>query len=133
MPYSNKEKQREYQRLWCRKRRAEHLEEQGAWCRECGVVIELEFDHVDPQTKVTHRFISWRKERAREELKKCQVLCWQCHREKSIAEGSLPPPSPHGTHRRYSNLGCRCDICRVGNTVRARVKRARAKARKENH
>lgn len=73
------------------KRRTEVLAMMGGQCVECESKDQLEIDHVDPETKsfsvgefITH---SW--EKIEPELKKCQLLCQDCHRKKSLTDGSL--------------------------------------------
>lgn len=85
MPYKNKEEQIAYQIAWMRKRREAWLNENGP-CVLCGSWIDLEVDHRDPATKVTHRVWSWAQSRREEELAKCQALCKACHEEKSAAQ-----------------------------------------------
>lgn len=74
----------------------------------------FEFDHIDPSTKLfnlssrTNKSIHvWWKE-----LMKCQLLCKPCHIKKSKVDNYRP--CLHGTHSMYSNHGCRCDACRLG-------------------
>ena len=58
-------------------------------CVKCGCwdLDQLEVDHIDPNTKVSHRVWSWSKERRENELAKCQVLCRACHLTKTCGEG----------------------------------------------
>ena len=121
MPYADKEKQREYQRLWMQRRRLDWIESQGGACRNCGSTEDLEVDHIDRATKVTHRVWSWSESKRMEELKKCQVLCSVCHKGKSIE--AMAKPLVHGTFNGYTEKKCRCDECRT-YTV-ARVSEAR--------
>ena len=93
-------------------------------CRWCGGVDRLQVDHVDPATKVSHRVWSWSKWRRDEELRKCQVLCFDCHTKKTSA---MRPVSIHGTHSCYS-LGCHCPLCTEGERLYARDLRARHRA-----
>jgi 5-methylcytosine-specific restriction endonuclease McrA len=79
VPYRDPEAQRAYQREWCRRRRAEFLA--GRSCAQCGATEDLEFHHVDPETKLSHRIWSWSKARIRAELAKCVVLCDPCHND----------------------------------------------------
>lgn len=81
MPYKNIEKKREYQRNWVAQRRDEYFQDKS--CVRCGNHNELELDHIDPNTKVSHSIWSWSKERREKELAKCQVLCHTCHKEKT--------------------------------------------------
>lgn len=83
MPYKDKEQQRAYQREWCQRRRAEHLA--GESCVKCGSTDRLEIDHIEEHRKVSHRIWSWTDKRRQQELDKCQVLCHDCHQEKTSA------------------------------------------------
>ena len=65
----------------------EELKESGK-CAECGdtELSHLEFDHINPESKsfdVTRFHHSLKK--IKEELKKCQILCFMCHARKSDA------------------------------------------------
>lgn len=82
MPYKDPAKQREYQRLWCKKRRDEYFKDK--FCVECGSKDNLELDHIDPSTKESHSIWSWSLERRTVELAKCQVLCNSDHAKKTI-------------------------------------------------
>lgn len=84
MGYKDPEKQKEYQRNWLAKRRADWFSENGP-CINCGSWDNLELDHIDPSTKVDNKIWSWSKERRDKETAKCQVLCEDCHHEKTIA------------------------------------------------
>lgn len=111
MSYKDPDRQRQYQREYCSKRRLKWIEENGP-CK-CGSKERLEVDHIDPKTKVTHNVWSWTKSKRDEELAKCQVLCYDCHKEKTKQSQRKPPP-PHGTLRRYKSntYPCRCDSCK---------------------
>ncbi|MBW3545390.1 MAG: HNH endonuclease [Bacteroidetes bacterium] len=86
MPYKDKEKQKEFQRNWMRKRRAEWFNENGP-CVQCGSNEDLHIDHIDPFYKISHRIWSWTKRKRDSELSKCQVLCKRCHIKKGIVNG----------------------------------------------
>lgn len=82
----------------------------GGRCCKCGSTESLEIDHKDPEQKVSHRIFSWAVPRIEEELAKCQLLCKQCHIEKTNDD-------VHGGHNRHGTVyhykkGCRCDLCR---------------------
>lgn len=81
------EAHREAQRLWYIKivkiRRVLWFKENGP-CAKCGCRTRLELDHIDPSKKISHNIWSWGERRRLEELKKCQVLCYRCHKKKSI-------------------------------------------------
>jgi 5-methylcytosine-specific restriction endonuclease McrA len=82
MPYKNPKQQNEYQRLWRAKRRKDWFDANGP-CVKCGSFTDLELDHIDESTKVTHGVWSWSEKRRSEELAKCQILCKKCHLEKT--------------------------------------------------
>ncbi len=80
----------EYMKERYRKRRNEAIERLGGCCVNCGSDKDLEFDHKDPETKsftIAHAS-SFSEKRWNEELVKCQLLCKDCHREKSKHDGS---------------------------------------------
>lgn len=117
MPYKDPNKQREYQRDWRAKRRAEWLA--GKSCVDCGSIERLEIDHVDPTRKVSHKLWSWTQARREAELAKCVVRCAECHRERSAEQYSerYRQPLVHGTRHGYQTHGCRCDLCRQAQRV----------------
>ena len=60
----------------------------GGKCVVCGTTEHLEFDHIDPKTKsfdIT-RYVNGGKSKHifMEELKKCQLLCVECHKKKTF-------------------------------------------------
>ena|ERR1700754_3663545 len=123
MPYKDPETQRRYQRERVAARRAEYF--RGKVCATCGSDQRLELDHIDPMTKVSHRIWSWSAERLRVELSKCQPLCYDCHKGKSAHDQARVR---FGRARAFEHgfmygRGCRCDDCRVGNTVKKRKQR----------
>lgn len=98
MPYTPEERTR-YTNEYRAKRRREALDYLGGECVECGSTENLEFDHIDPATKVATIASLWTasKERFWTEVKKCQLLCHDHHVAKSLREGSWPggdPPHP---------------------------------------
>lgn len=127
MPYADIAKQREYQRLWMAKRRRDYLDDHPN-CVKCGSTEGLEVDHIDRSTKVDHKVWSWAEKKREEELKKCQVLCHVCHRDKTTAETrALVGPWVHGSNA-YKASRCRCDICRDANAAYNRAYRAKLRA-----
>ena len=99
-----KEYIRDYQRKWIANRRAKFFKDKVC---KCGSTESLQIDHVDPKTKVSHRVWSWSKERFDEEIKKCQILCHECHKEKT----RLWNLSRRKHGRTWYSYGCRCEIC----------------------
>lgn len=71
------------------------VNELGGKCQECGYnkcLAALEFDHVNPSDKSFSiseaiQRKKFDKELIREELRKCQLLCANCHREKTVIKG----------------------------------------------
>lgn len=83
------EAQREYQRLWVARRRAAFFS--GKSCIQCGSTEGLELDHTDrttkdPVLKLGTRIWSWSEDKRAAEIAKCQILCHECHKIKSIGE-----------------------------------------------
>ena len=112
-------------------RKSLYVEKLGGVCTNCGASEDLEFDHIDPDSK---SFTIGNKVRldldtVLEELKKCQLLCNDCHLKKSKAEGSLSKGWTnkarlvHGSKWTYQHHGCRCEICREANRERNRLRR----------
>lgn len=80
------------QRRETRIKALEYLAEKG--CCECGVRDPriLEFDHIRPREKsntlarlLTDGY-SWGAEKLRQEIRKCRVICANCHRKHTIAQ-----------------------------------------------
>ena len=117
MPYKNKEKQREYQRKWIAQRRQDWIDANGP-C-PCGSSDRLEVDHIDRKLKTLEASWIWsRSQKVREkELANCQVLCYDCHLEKTISEIEIT--SVHGTHSKY-HMGCRCILCKNAHKLAMR-------------
>jgi 5-methylcytosine-specific restriction endonuclease McrA len=77
----DRETMREYQRNWIAKRRAAYFADKS--CVRCGSTDRLELDHIIPEQKTHHAIWSWSESRRLAELEKCQVLCHDCHQEKT--------------------------------------------------
>lgn len=63
----------------------------GGKCMVCGTTDRLEFDHIDPKTKLHRVSDCWDfpAEFFWLEVAKCQLLCRRHHHEKSKKEGSM--------------------------------------------
>lgn len=122
MPYKNIENKRKLERERNRARRIEWFNKNGP-C-SCGSRERLELDHIDPETKIDHKIWSWSDQRRSEELAKCQVLCYNCHKEKSRKEKFREIPA-HGTIARYKHkrFPCKCEYCKEANAKHEYIKR----------
>lgn len=60
----------------------------GGKCVKCGTDENLQFDHIDPSTKRFHilQQITGNWAEIEKEIRKCQLLCYACHKGKSAAE-----------------------------------------------
>lgn len=122
MPYADPAARRAYQREWCRQKRANAL--LGRCCAECGATADLEFHHVDPSEKLSHRIWGWSPDRIAKELDKCVVLCASCHeaetsrqrREAAVARYG------HGTAQCYWR-GCRRPECCAARNAHEKQRR----------
>ena len=80
------DERRAYQRAWIKRRRDDWIAANGP-CVICGSPENLEVDHKDPTSKRLQPSGLWslslRNPKRIEELEKCQVLCHQCHVDKS--------------------------------------------------
>lgn len=121
MSYKDADRQREYERNWVAARRANWIASQGGCCAKCGSTDRLEVDHIDPATKTCNPTRIWSREQAFRdmELAKCQVLCYECHKEKTFAAVVVV----HGIRYTYRARGCRCEECREWNRQRVRAQR----------
>ena len=120
MTYTDPGRQREYQRLWVKGRRAAFFADKA--CAKCGSTDRLELDHINPAEKTSHRIWSWSWKRILAEASKCQVLCADCHQQKTYEQ--RPVKAEHGSAGMYKR-GCRCDLCARYNRDRVRLQRVR--------
>ena len=96
------------------RRRAAAIELLGGKCVRCGTTGNLELDHIDRSQKAFTTgaaFATWSEERVQAEVAKCQLLCKDCHLEKSKSECFGKEPARHGTPHMYGRYKCRCDAC----------------------
>ena len=71
-------------------RREQLIEQLGSKCvgykKVCGVTENLQLDHINPSKKrynISERISSWDLKRLQPEIKKCQLLCPDCHAQKT--------------------------------------------------
>ena len=125
MSYKDRNKQREYQRIWKSNRRYVFFAEKH--CVVCGSKRNLELDHIDRNTKVSHDIWSWNKKRQEEEISKCQILCHECHSKKTYNDLYANLPKSHGVTG-YRN-GCRCFVCREAQSRKNKLYRLKLRER----
>ena len=127
MGYISKEDRRKYQREWVAKRRALWVEEHGP-CSQCGSDKDLEVDHIDPDTKHLNPGAVWSlcKSKRGQELAKCQVLCGECHKEKTSAFRKAN--MSHGKERMYRDMKCRCPLCKEWKRLKSAKEYQRRKS-----
>lgn len=107
MPFKNKQYNKGYQNGWLSGRKSFFLD--GMKCAKCGGLKRLEFDHKNPKKKWKHRFWSYKKTIIEKELKKCQLLCKECHWEKTTKDLNFTGHSVYA----YEVKKCRCLVCKM--------------------
>lgn len=82
---------REYQKKRYRERLAIAKERLGGKCIKCEETEDLEFDHIDPRSKLRKisEATNWSLARFLAEVDKCQLLCREHHIEKGQLNGDL--------------------------------------------
>lgn len=106
MPYKDVAKQREYQNAWIQRRRQDWFAENGP-CVDCETWSELQLDHVNADSKISHKIWTWTEARRLAELAKCVARCRLCHELKTISnfEGGnrkITISVAHEIRQRYS-------------------------------
>jgi len=107
---------REYMQRRYRARMATAIERLGGRCIQCGSTESLEFDHIDPSTKLMDisQAVTYSTRVFEAELAKCQLLCASHHQQKTLQQNGMT--LARGTHGTLSALRyCRppCDACRA--------------------
>lgn len=94
----------------------------GGICVKCGSIEQLEFDHINPKEKTLNISIYFTMRVlpliVYKEIKKMQLLCHKCHKDKSIIDVGHQK-AVHGTISYHRYHRCRCDLCKEAyNTYR---------------
>lgn len=118
-----------YMRNRYQRRKKEALIKLGGACCRCGCTEDLEVDHTNRKEKTMpfSRMYAVNQARFDEELDKCQLLCKQCHVQKTIEERGHRKRTEHGTYASYRYSGCRCDECKRACRDHSREYRKRMK------
>jgi hypothetical protein len=108
---------KEYNRVRYRKRKDAVIAQLGGKCVMCSTSVNLEVDHINPKEKLYSigKLILGRNGLLQAELAKCQLLCVECHKQKT-------------TEAQYVGHGggltgvrnCRCTLCGPMKTKYAR-------------
>ena len=120
----------EYMKARRLERRQELLILSGNRCKICNSTDSLEFNHIDRSTKLitlSGKGLDGSWETILKELDKCELLCNNCHLEKTREQyknKEIRPwnsnrhlPYIHGTVRTYSEIACRCDDCKYAKKL----------------
>lgn len=94
-------------------RRKKAKEFLGGKCKKCGTEKDLQFDHINRKEKnfTISKLWSISEKRFWEEVKKCQLLCVTCHRQKTLKDmGWSDGHNTHGTLTSYRY--CKCQLCK---------------------
>lgn len=124
----------EYMRVYIlaryHRRRAEAKTYLGGKCQNCGATDDLDFDHIDRNTKVGSIAKIWSvsNERFWVEVEKCQLLCRPCHLAKSVEYGDTRQWH-HGTTTGWYTKKCRCELCAVAHEKHLAARRERRHGR----
>lgn len=107
-----------------RQRRAWGIWYLGGHCLKCGTTERLEFDHLDPAIKRTSQFLNWAQAAAKVELRRCQLLCYDCHKAKTDENKDRAYRIKHGTLRYALLHGCKCQECQIAKSLARKAARA---------
>lgn len=115
------------------RKRHELIDMLGGCCVWCGSKENLHFDHVDPSTvefRIARGLTDFKFDVVVEEAKKCQLLCPECHKEKTRQDKGWKKIGTHGTLNTYTIMKCRCDECRRVWNEKTREYKRKERARK---
>lgn len=110
---SSNEYMNNYMKQRWQKRRLQAIEKLGGKCCNCTSVDNLQFDHIDPSTKITSiaKMSSMSEEKFWNEINKCQLLCFACHQTKTLIDlKQQNAKTIHGTLSSYRY--CKCELCK---------------------
>lgn len=116
---------RPYMKARYKKRRAEKLKKLGGKCAKCGSRKKLEIDHINPKLKtIDVSSKTWSNDDYWKEIEKCQLLCRDCHIEKSILDrGFKIAKGNHGTISTIRWCRPACQLCKDAKREYNRLRR----------
>ena len=117
-------------------RRNKAIEFLGGKCVCCETNENLEFDHINRTEKTINIAKLWgiKEQTFWQEIEKCQLLCTECHRNKSIKERGLKKAKGvHGSITNYTHHGCRCKKCTKAQTQRIQNIRKKRSIKENKH
>lgn len=133
MATSNPKFGKEYYQRYFQEHKKEIFTKLGECCAICGSTQSLEIDHVNEEIKkfaVLSRWSMKDKDALMAELEKCQLLCVDCHKEKTRQYLSKIKQTDrslkHGTIAQYYRYKCRCGSCRAAYSVYKKEQRRKA-------
>lgn len=95
----------------------------GGRCVECGSMENIQFDHKKRRGvndfKIGEKIAGVAEAKLRDELAKCQLLCWECHNKKTQQElGRKIAKGTHGTLSSHRYCGPpKCEECKQAMRV----------------
>jgi len=104
VPFSDKNKQLQYQVRWVQSRRTRFIEDNGP-CELCLSAENLKVIRRDGKKLHTNVW-GLAEPKRNEALKECRILCAACLKIQRT------PPIKHGTQHAYRDRKCRCEICK---------------------
>ena len=106
---------REYMANRYHQKRQEVIDRLGGRCTRCGSKDgNFHLDHKDKSKKTMRAsdLHSVNDKRFKSEIKNLQILCEDCHREKTKEAWDYSTPKPsHGTYWFFRKYRCRCPAC----------------------
>jgi hypothetical protein len=125
--------QREYMRNRYHSTRERIIKELGSKCAKCGKKSgPFHFDHIDKKKKRIRGsdVHSVNDKDLEKEIKNLQLLCVDCHKQKTHDAWDYGAPKPkHGTYWQYRKHGCRCNKCTKAYKETMKAWREKAKAK----
>lgn len=106
------------------------IQKLGGKCVRCCSTKELQFDHINPEDKLftIAKLSSINERQYWEEVDKCQLLCIECHKAKTISDmGMKQAKGNHGTISSYRY--CKCSLCKKAKSDYTREYKRKKKSR----